>query len=137
VDTSLALPPPPSATPSPPATTHIIKNHIPSQVLKQIQPVRDGEDGGGAKNETSVVSRGPRFHLLIAAQKLTPNLCKSLLSAAALNYPSPLLINYGSKWSDKQTAAEIVHKTYDFLNGGEVQGDDLILVIEESTGSMP
>jgi hypothetical protein len=38
----------------------------------------------------------PKFHLLIPYNKPTANLCKTMLSAAVLNYPPPTLISYGS-----------------------------------------
>jgi hypothetical protein len=69
---------------------------------------------------------------LITAKKATPNLCRTLLSAAVLNYPPATLINYeSSDDDDRPSGADIVRKTYDFLSGKETQHDDLILVAEE------
>lgn len=89
----------------------------------------DGDSG----DQSTTVNRRPRFHLLISAQESNSNLCRSLLSAAALNYPSPVLINYGSKDSERKDVANGIHKILDFLSGDEAQGDDLILIMEEGT----
>ena len=121
--------------PDPPPIVHV-KTHIPSRISRVLVPTRDVEDfsGGddvGSKNEKFILPKRPRFHLLVPAQKPTPNLCRTLLSAAALNYPSPVLINYGSNDSDRQIAANIIHKTYEFLSGPEAKLDDLILIVDE------
>jgi hypothetical protein len=113
-----------------------VKSHIPSRISRVLEPTRDVEDlrGGddvGSRNGKTIISRRPRFHLLIPAQKPTPNLCRTLLSAAALNYPSPVLINYKANDSARQAAANIIHKTFDFLSSTEAQLDDLIMIIEE------
>lgn len=94
------------------------------------------QESKNSKNDTvdsNYENRKPRFHLLIAAKNPSLNLCKTLLSAAALNYPPPVLINYGSTESVRQPAAEIIYKTHEFLNGDQAQDNDLIIIAEEGT----
>jgi hypothetical protein len=59
------------------------------------------------------------------------NLCKTLVSAAVLNYPPPTLINYKREKIDARQGADIVKGIYNFLLGKEVRPSDLVLVIEE------
>lgn len=73
----------------------------------------------------------PKFHLLIPANKPTENLCKTLMSAAILNYPPPTLISYGNKGHDERPGADVVSNIFNFLHGKEAHDDDLILVVEE------
>jgi hypothetical protein len=76
-------------------------------------------------------SKKPKFHLLITTTGPTPNLCKTLLSAAVLNYPPPTLITYGATEGDWRLGADVIHHTYSFLKSKEVHRDDLVLVVEE------
>jgi hypothetical protein len=73
----------------------------------------------------------PKFHLLIPYHKPTANLCKTILSAAILNYPPPTLISYGSPGGSERPGADILQNMFDFLLGREAHDDDLILVVEE------
>jgi hypothetical protein len=76
-------------------------------------------------------SKKPKFHLLITAKGPTPNLCKTLLSAAVLNYPPPTLITYGATEEDWRSGADVIHHTHSFLKSKEAHRDDLVLVVEE------
>lgn len=73
----------------------------------------------------------PKFHLLIAAKSNSTNLCKTLLSAAILNYPPPTLISYGTVENNERPGMEVVKNTYSFLLGKEAHDEDLILIVEE------
>lgn len=86
--------------------------------------------------ESSVEGNGavkqPGFHLLIpASSKATLRLCKTMLSAAILNYPAPRLINYGKSGNEARPGAYIIRSILEFLNDEEVQNHDLVLVVDE------
>jgi len=86
------------------------------------------------KNESNSRLKKPKFHLLIPAPdtNATANLCKTLSSAAILNYPPPTLIHYGNEEKTfSRPGADIVRNIFSFLLGKEAHGDDLILVVEE------
>lgn len=123
------------------------KTHMPSKIVDNLDGVRGalglqnyGTVGFGnedkADDERTDGHRTPRFHLLVAARQSKPSLCRTLLSAAALDYPSPVLVGYGSGKDDRPVVASSIVGTYDFLNGGEVQDDDLIMVIEEGRNAL-
>jgi hypothetical protein len=77
------------------------------------------------------IIKTPKFHLLIPAIIPTANLCKTLLSAAILNYPPPTLVSYGATDGNNRPGADVVRRTFSFLLGKEVHDDDLLLVLEE------
>lgn len=77
-----------------------------------------------------------RLHLIIPARKRSPNLCKTLLSAAILNYPPPTLI--GFDLDDKEEQEDTPHTRYvqhtlDFSDEKEVQNNDIVLLLDEYT----
>ncbi|KAG4441607.1 hypothetical protein IFR05_002891 [Cadophora sp. M221] len=87
-----------------------------------------------SKNETDhIVIKKPKFHLLIPTNKPSANLCKTLLSAAILNYPPPMLISYGESPDSERPGMDVVKNTFSFLLGKEVHDGDLILIIDEDT----
>ncbi|KAI9746023.1 MAG: hypothetical protein M1818_000704 [Claussenomyces sp. TS43310] len=69
----------------------------------------------------------PNFHLLIPARRSNLNLCKTLLSAAVLNYPPPTLISYGLNATGQPLEVDIKHA---LLNR---QDDDLALLVDQNT----
>ncbi|KAF2099836.1 hypothetical protein NA57DRAFT_75340 [Rhizodiscina lignyota] len=79
--------------------------------------------------------KNPRFHLLIPATNSNPQLCKALLSAFILNYPTPTFINWNKTfknddWGVKSHIAKI-QGVHDFLsNVHHVGDDDLVLIID-------
>lgn len=77
----------------------------------------------------------PKFHLVIPARKPTANLCKTLLSAANLNYPPPSALGYGSVAEEKRPGSDVVGNIYNFLLGKEAHDDDLILLVDEGMHS--
>ncbi|KUJ15336.1 uncharacterized protein LY89DRAFT_719906 [Mollisia scopiformis] len=117
-------------------TASSLKDYIPDSITDVIAQYGDFEeqrwdDGVDPENATSRIIKKPKFHLLIPANKPTENLCKTLLSAAILNYPPPTLISYGNKGQDTRPGADVVKNIFAFLHGKEVHEDDFILVVEE------
>ncbi|KAF4625476.1 hypothetical protein G7Y89_g12693 [Cudoniella acicularis] len=120
-----------------------LSTYIPSGINSAISGKVDGTRWDGDlkyefKDET--YPKKPTFHLLISMPDNTrsANLCKTLLSAAILNYPPPTLI-YHEKADDKtQSGYEIVRNVHNFLVGKEVHDDDLVLIVgEESWFQLP
>lgn len=77
----------------------------------------------------------PAFHLLIPASESNAGLCKTLLSAFILSYPSPTLVNYGTTFDgngwDKGSHAGKIRGVFDFLNDqSKVKDDDLVMLID-------
>jgi hypothetical protein len=123
----------PQPTPPPPLTINRVKTHIPSKGSNVLDPgleIEGGSNDNGGKSNNERPRR-PRFHLLISAHETTPNLCKTLLSAAALNFPSPVLMNYRSKNCQIQGVARHIHKILEFLGGDQVRDTDLVLIMDE------
>ncbi|CZR58143.1 uncharacterized protein PAC_08034 [Phialocephala subalpina] len=117
-------------------TASAIKEYIPDSITDVLAQYGDFEeqrwdDGVDPENTTQMIIKKPKFHLLIPANKPTENLCKTLMSAAILNYPPPTLISYGNKGHDERPGADIVSNIFNFLHGKEAHDDDLILIVEE------
>jgi hypothetical protein len=81
--------------------------------------------------ERGKIVKKPKFHLLIPSNNPSPNLCKTLLSAAILNYPPPTLISYDISGRSQQFGGDLVINTYKFLCSKEAHDNDLILIVEE------
>ncbi|CAG8960626.1 hypothetical protein HYFRA_00013504, partial [Hymenoscyphus fraxineus] len=88
----------------------------------------------------------PNFHLVVTTSDgpdglHTPyrrNLCKCLLSAAVLNYPPPVLVNYDRNLTQRRNVTQKgelrnVQDIYDFLSSKEVGDSDLVLIVSEET----
>ncbi|PVH68587.1 hypothetical protein DL98DRAFT_373447, partial [Cadophora sp. DSE1049] len=67
------------------------------------------------------------------AYKPSASLCKTLLSAAILNYPPPTLIGYGGSPDSERPGMDGVKRTFSILTGKEVRDDDLVMVVSEDT----
>ncbi|KAM3077884.1 hypothetical protein ACMFMF_004303 [Clarireedia jacksonii] len=114
--------------------------YVPSSISQVFAPydiVDDGRwDDEISQSNDNTSSVKPKFHLLIPAKRRTINLCKTLLSAAILNYPPPTLVEFeledNSRKKEKHQGQSIQH-TLNFLNGKEAQDDDLILVVEDDS----
>lgn len=74
--------------------------------------------------------------MLIPASKPNAHLCKVMLSAGVLGYPTPALINWGMEFHDKSLSsggshiakiAGIQHYLESITSG---QNDDLVLVVD-------
>ena len=74
----------------------------------------------------------PSFHLVITGAKKSPQLCRSLLSAAILDYPPPTLINYDDGAQTSQSKINDAKKVHDFLQSSEsgLRENDAVLVID-------
>ena len=115
-------------------STSRLSSYVPSRVSEAFAPNRDldllrWDDELDTKNPDN--SKKPKFHLLIPARKPTVNLCKTLVSAAVLDYPPPTLINYGATEEEKRPGADVIRNTYKFFQGNEAHNDDMILIVEE------
>jgi len=84
-------------------------------------------------NGTEASFKKPKFHLLIPTPngRSTPKLCKTLLSAAVLNYPPPTLLRYQETAVAIRPGADVVRNVFSFLLGKEAHDDDLILIVGE------
>ncbi|KAL9622392.1 MAG: hypothetical protein Q9160_003235 [Pyrenula sp. 1 TL-2023] len=71
------------------------------------------------------------FHILVAAPEAEANICRSVLSAAFLKYPSPALVNQAWKDSELGSGSRAeTRRVYDFLqNEQKLDDEDLILVL--------
>jgi hypothetical protein len=98
----------------------------------------EGSSGNGraSSDKNIAVDRTPKIHLVSSARESSPSLCRTLLSAAVLNYPPPVLINYGSTEDESRAIQDVIYKTYEFLAGGEVQDDDLTLIMGEGMNAL-
>lgn len=80
-------------------------------------------------------SRKGRLHLLIPATSTNPDLCKLLLSAQILGYPTPVLINYGDheeKDPYKQHLGKVegILKYLEQIEQSDEYAEDLVLIID-------
>ncbi|KAK3115095.1 hypothetical protein LTR53_005911 [Teratosphaeriaceae sp. CCFEE 6253] len=99
-----------------------------------------GLDATDAFNSPAVVPGGPgrgRFHFLIPATKSNPELCKLLVSAQILDYPPPVLINWGlaaGKGDDSNTHLAKIQGFLDYLDqleqSSENFDEDLVLIVD-------
>ncbi|KAI9785671.1 MAG: hypothetical protein M1835_003255 [Candelina submexicana] len=76
------------------------------------------------------------FHLLIPASRTTPELCKTLISANILNYPPPILVNFGKDFNDADSNHTGSHTgklrgVLDHLRDDrQIHDEDIVLVID-------
>ena len=86
-------------------------------------------------NEVAHSNKG-RLHLLIPATSSNPDLCKLLLSAQVLNYPTPVLINYGDVEDTEDAYKQHLAKVEGILNYLEQldtsseYDEDLVLILD-------
>ncbi|KAL9104600.1 MAG: hypothetical protein Q9163_000465 [Psora crenata] len=83
----------------------------------------------------SVVKKGPvsHFHLLVPASSSNENLCRLLFSAVVLNYPPPILVNWGATETDNVFAMHMgkIGKVLAYLEHfSKEQEDDLVLMVD-------
>ncbi|TGO55481.1 hypothetical protein BOTNAR_0244g00210 [Botryotinia narcissicola] len=91
-------------------------------------------------NETNTnTDTNPKFHLIIPTRKKSLNLCKTLLTASILNYPPLTLLGFKLKSDEteekenKASALQEIQDMLDFLNGKDMQDDDLVLLLNANT----
>lgn len=74
------------------------------------------------------------LHLIVPATSSNPDLCKLLLSASILGYPSPILINWGAE-ENKDPYVQHLAKVWTILEYLDLllehgKGDDLVLIVD-------
>jgi hypothetical protein len=101
-----------------------------------VQVTTGGEDAELVAPPPPPPPRKGRFHLLIPATSTNPDLCKLLLSAQILGYPTPVLINYGDH-EEKDAYKQHLGKVEGLLNyldqiveSDEQYDEDLVLIID-------
>ncbi|KAJ8066458.1 hypothetical protein OCU04_005518 [Sclerotinia nivalis] len=120
-------------------TASHLDNYVPNKLAGAFAPynVIDGGrlDDTIPDNDTNTNLVRPKFHLIIPARKRSANLCKTLISAAILNYPPPTLIGFelDEKEGKDSPSSQYVQDTLNFLNGKEVHDDDIVLILDEDT----
>lgn len=76
------------------------------------------------------------FHLIIPANQGSPDFCKTLFSAAALDYPTPRVINWGKEFNDPDIAYGGAHiakieGVLGFVNQlGPKSDEELVLIVD-------
>jgi len=91
-------------------------------------------DGAGQRNE--IPASNTPLHVLLPASSRDVNLCKTVLSAAVLDFPSPTVVNWGKKFTDDSMLANGSHlaKISGVLDLLETlrpeQDQDLILLVD-------
>lgn len=84
----------------------------------------------------SSVTRPASFHVVIPASQEDPNLCKVLLSAAVLGYPSPVIINWHKEFDDETLVAGGSHLAkisgiHEFVVSlDSTHDEDLVLMVD-------
>ncbi|KAI9674095.1 MAG: hypothetical protein M1817_001913 [Caeruleum heppii] len=79
--------------------------------------------------------RPPSFLLLVPASQTNPNLCKTLLSAFILDYPTPTLINFNKSFNeggwDNGTHIGKIRGVLEYLSHSSgTRDDDVVLVVD-------
>ncbi|KAK4610214.1 hypothetical protein CLAFUW4_13941 [Fulvia fulva] len=87
------------------------------------------------KATTAVPQRQGRLHLLIPATSSNSDLCKLLLSAQILGWPTPVLINYGDvenadAYVQHLAKVEGILRYLDRLEASEEYEEDLVLIVD-------
>lgn len=83
-----------------------------------------------------MVSKPSNFHIVIPASRPDQNLCKVLLSASILGYPSPVIINWNQEFNDPGLVEGGSHLakitgTYDYLLSlDETHDEDIVLMVD-------
>ncbi|KAF7856994.1 hypothetical protein EAF04_009754 [Stromatinia cepivora] len=120
-------------------TASHLGNYVPNKLAGAFVPynVIDGGrlDKTTPDNDTNTNIVRSKFHLIIPARKRSANLCKTLISAAVLNYPPPTLIGFelDEKEGKDSSSSQYVQETLNFLNGKEVHDDDIVLILDGDT----
>ena len=88
----------------------------------------------GAKSVAA--PRKGRLHLLIPATSSNPDLCKLLLSAHILGYPTPILLNFGDvedhddPYVQHLAKVQGIHEYLQKIKTSSEYGEDLVLIID-------
>lgn len=74
----------------------------------------------------------PNFHLLMPSQDVTPEFCKTTLSAMMLNYPPPTIINLYQDYANKaEKEGEKLQSILSYLTNGRLVNDEDVLLITD------
>lgn len=98
------------------------------------QPIPAQDTGG--ETFTGVATRPSNLHVVIPASRGEQNLCKVLLSASILGYPSPVIINWGREFNDPDLVeggshlAKITGVHEYLLSLDETHDEDLMLMVD-------
>ncbi len=73
----------------------------------------------------------PSFHLLITNPEQSVALCKTLLSAAVLDYPPPTLLNFNNTSPTAKSHVDGIKAVSDFLrDDSRISDHDLVLIVD-------
>ncbi len=73
----------------------------------------------------------PSFHLLITDPEQSVGLCRTLLSAAILDYPPPTLLNFNNTSPTAESQADGMRAVSDFLmDDSKISNQDLVLIVD-------
>ncbi|KFY23695.1 hypothetical protein V493_05677 [Pseudogymnoascus sp. VKM F-4281 (FW-2241)] len=116
--------------------TDHIKHYVSTSLSSTNQPASqpDGSNWGVSANNSSSNGSidGNKFVLIIPARRPSVALCKTLVSAAILNYPPPTLVGYGAENGNEEDGGATTD-TLKFLLSKQIQDGDLALVVDERT----
>ncbi|RDW68372.1 hypothetical protein BP5796_09029 [Coleophoma crateriformis] len=118
----------------------LLGSYVPNSIINVLNPhlrfdALNSEDELNGKDSSTNIIKKPKLHLLLPNQARSGGqLCKTILTAAILNYPPPTLITSGNEnGRDVSNGDELVKNVFKFLIGKEVRDDDLVLIMEEGT----
>lgn len=113
-----------------------IKHYVTSSISSSSNPVSKPEETNWGVGESDSFSNssidGNKFVLIIPARRPSVALCKTLVSAAILNYPPATLVGYGSENTNEADGGATID-TLKFLLSKQIQDGDLALVVDERT----
>ncbi|OBT66362.1 hypothetical protein VE03_04827 [Pseudogymnoascus sp. 23342-1-I1] len=114
-----------------------IKHYVSTSLSSSNKPASNQEEsnwGINAGNNSSNGSiDGNKFVLVIPARRPSVALCKTLVSAAILNYPPATLVGYGAENNENEADGGATTDTLKFLMSKQIQDGDLALVVDERT----
>lgn len=100
-----------------------------SPVLSPSPTTIELEEGYRETIPNHLSKKNPKFHLLVTNSLHNAGLCKTILSAAILDYPPPTLINFKPKTALSSNDIEGVHRYLHKENNG-IGDDDLVLIVD-------
>lgn len=93
------------------------------QIVQNFQDLASAKSGNG------------RLHFLVPATSSNPDLCKLMLSAQVLGYPTPILINYGDKeaqdaYVQHLAKVEGILHYLEQLEASDEYAEELVLIVD-------
>lgn len=114
-----------------------IKHYVSTSLSSSNKPASEQLDSNWGINTGNSSSNGSidgnRFVLVIPARRPSVALCKTLVSAAILNYPPPTLVGYGAENNENEADGGATTDTLKFLLSKQIQDGDLAVVVDERT----